>query len=41
MCKTLFVKNREENESERPVPELFLFFKKASNNVKASFNVFW
>ena len=41
----IFVKNHEENESVRLVPDLLLFFKKALYDVKASglqlsFNIF-
>ena len=41
----IFVKNHEENESGRLVPDLLLFFKKALYDVKASglqlsFNIF-
>ena len=43
--KIFFVKNHEENESGRLVPDLFLFFKKAlyeveANGLQLSFNRF-
>ena len=46
MWEILFFENHEENEAERLVPELFLFFEKALYEVKAngldlSFNTFW
>ena len=44
--KNIFLQNNAENEAERLVPDLFLFFKKALNKVKASghhlsLNIFW
>ena len=41
----IFLKNHAENEAGRVVPDLFLFFKKALSEVKASglqlsFNIF-
>ena len=36
MTKTFFFKNHAENETERLVPDLFLFLKKALYEVKAS-----
>ena len=47
MRDTFFLKNHAENDAERLVPDHFLFFKKALNEVKASglqlsFNIiFW
>ena len=44
-CNNFFSKNHAKNETERIVPDLFLFFKKALDEVKAnslrlSFNTF-
>ena len=41
-----FLGNHAENEAERPVPDVFMVFKKALYKVKASvqhlsFNIFW
>ena len=46
MWETFFIKNHLENEAERLVPDLFLFFKKALNKAKESgqhlnSNMFW
>ena len=44
--RNALLKNHGENERERLVPDLFLFFKKALYKIKASghhfsFNIFW
>ena len=36
LTKIFFFKNYEENKVGRLVPDLFLFFKKASNKVNSS-----
>ena len=44
--RNIFLQNHAENEAWKPVPDLFLIFKNASYEVKASghyfsFNIFW
>ena len=44
--RKFFFKNHAQNEGGRRVPDLHLFFKKATHGVKAnsqhlSFNIFW